>query len=600
MNKYLHPNEMGLTRRGKGKQKAGARNEIASKFPSAEYADFNWGLYYISSHGLLSQDVFIVPENTYILNLSTTGKGCSVMHWDIERLFYSKSDSADDMDAKRQEIFNKLKSGLTKNMIEGKSEYIHTKGDISLDVEELYGKKGARSLAFYEPGDIIFDCHFFFRNTGFPMFLMGTYALPMKRTIWENVVKANRPVAPGVHPNAFNLSNLKIKDIEASNKKQLLEKGDKLFNLPENLVKDVMFDANGDLRPSASSFNVQLMRGVKPEAIPFPLYSQEQFTQSLQTKTPPANNPSLRKRPATAPYVVPGTRVPTLYDIVRQLNHTDGRPKLIFVHACRTIEDNAPYLPKSFTPRFTRRMSLAARERTSNSGTTRPQLNRAFLEALKAGLDSDIAAAKPEGTFNLAFGIKKKTWKEYSDYLQGLLDRGIFDHYALLSVLRNIRKLKGDKYLKNLPGSKINDRFANLLELNVPAVKTEPPKYTNELAKYVQTIVNAQKAAATQKAKKTGRSSIPTLLGSRQGLYTSFMGNFGAFLIRIGQLSPPSSMSELPTLAEDVYWSLVNTSNASAKNQFKQFLGAINQSDLNKAGIMIGENGVTIDGTLIS
>ena len=594
---------MGLTRRSKRNQKAGARNEIASKFPSAEYADFNWGLYYISAHGLLSQEMFIVPPNTYILNLSTTGKGCSIMHWDIERLFYSKSDSEEDMDARRKEIFSKLKTGLTRDLMEGQSEFIHTKGNISLDVSELYGKgRGSKSLAFYEPGDIIFDCHFFFRNSGFPMFLMGAYALPMKRTIWERVVQANRPVAPSAHPNAFNLSNLKLKGIKESNAQPLLEEGDKLFNLPENLVKDVMFDANGDLRPSASPFNVQIMRGVKPEAIPFQLYSQEQFTQSLQTQTPPPNNPSLRKRQVTAPYVVPGTRVPTLYDIVRQLNHTDANPKLIFVHACRTIEDDAPYLPKTFTPKFTRRMSLAARERLPKNGSTRPQLNRAFLEALKAGLDRDIAAAKGEGAFNLAFGTQKKTWKAYSDYLQGLLDRGIFDHYALLSVLRNIRKLKSNKYLKNLPGSKINDRFADLLELNTSTVTTTAPVYTKELAKYVQTIVNTQTAAATQKVKKTERKGIPQLLDKRHSLYKSFMANFAAFLIRIEELPRPSTMSELPDLGEQTYWSLVSNANANAnaKAEFKRFLSTINQSELNKAGVQISENGVTIDGTLIS
>ncbi len=186
------------------KYKGGSREEIASLFPSGGYDNFNWGMYYLSAHGLLTPQLFVVPENTYILNISPTGRSCLGIAWDIERLIYSDDDTTESLAKQRKIIYDKLVEGITSRTLEDK-ETIYKKGGIIQNIQEAFNtgtREGKKTLAFYEPGDYMFDNLLFFRNHDFPMFILGLYEMPIKQSIWQKVIEINRPMWKQGRPNS--------------------------------------------------------------------------------------------------------------------------------------------------------------------------------------------------------------------------------------------------------------------------------------------------------------------------------------------------------------------------------------------------------------
>ena len=605
--------------RKKVTHKGGSRTEIASLFPEGGFDALDWNFYLVSGHGNLSENMFEIPANTYILNLSTTGRSCMGFNWDLEGIMFAKGETAEDLKSMKEEIYDRIKKGLLTKSSSAFREFIYTEKGIQRDIEELYETPtdgGDTTLAYYEPGDYMFDTEIYFRNHSFPILFMGVYELPMKKSLKEKWIDANELIwTDGKRPSS-NLvlgedfsGRLIIPEGETEN--TLLDKYDTVFNVPENLALPVMFP-NGNLFHLPGDYNKAVYRGVKNTAVPLEYYSEEQIKklknnlypedeteqersdkllQRLLMVSPPTVSSGLLRRPTSYPYLKPERKIPTLYDVVKQLNHLDSRPKLIIVQLCRSI--NNPLKQTNFTPQITRRMSLAARERSFPRAATatqaedlsrlRSQLRRPFIQRLKEVMDRGITsdAASKDAT-------KKAKFTAASTKLDTLLKKDIFGFRDLRNVLRDIHS-------QGLAA--LQQPFIDLLQLNQPLPAPKPANtilYGDRVYEFFK-IKNILKAftAAKKLANETAQSKKKTLesLTEQQKIAVrDFMGQMMSFTR--GQLATN------PTDMEKIYWTwvdahLIDPSKPplTLKMPLKNFLRAFDHKELLKAGIDITPEG---------
>ena len=151
----------------------------------AKYEDFKagWKINYLGSHGVMNGNVFKVPENTYILNMSTAGKSCEKCIFSLENIVYSVPRK--DMLA----IIHKgLHSGKFLDLI---SSYKITKR-LNAVYSGIESSAAQSSLSFYEPGDIITDINLFMYEQTPPYFLMGLYNVPIDPTLNTKIKAKNK------------------------------------------------------------------------------------------------------------------------------------------------------------------------------------------------------------------------------------------------------------------------------------------------------------------------------------------------------------------------------------------------------------------------
>ncbi len=68
-----------------------------------------WRLYYVSAHGEIDKRMFIVPENTYILNLATAGFPCDINKVSVNYNLVVNPNKSEDANTKLKKIFSALK-----------------------------------------------------------------------------------------------------------------------------------------------------------------------------------------------------------------------------------------------------------------------------------------------------------------------------------------------------------------------------------------------------------------------------------------------------------------------------------------------------------
>ena len=212
-----------LHRRRNTLKRGGATNKI-SELPDT-FADFNWDMYYLMAHGGLTGGIFRVPERTYILNLSAAGKGCNKMAYDIEKLIFEHPPAAAAAAAAgaagaagtveppkpvREVIFDKLKDGtfLKEDELEDMAEFVY-------NPKRSGGPSGLgdRSIAFYEPGDLLVDNRLTFFNTELPYTLMGLYEIPVPFEEKRRIFLKNREygvIQPGTQLKDMKANNYRL------------------------------------------------------------------------------------------------------------------------------------------------------------------------------------------------------------------------------------------------------------------------------------------------------------------------------------------------------------------------------------------------------
>lgn len=209
-------------------KQGGARPDLP--IPS-DYATFDrkWGIYYITAHGSLRSNFFVIPENTYILNIAVAGKGCHIFKWEIENLIYQRSEGARGLPIK-QTIYN-----LFKDRKFYKDFHLYNPA-IPLETQPT-------SLAFYEPGDFLLDSTISFYNHVWPIFLQGVYEIPIPIAIKDRVFAPNKRFYPeDENASTVNAGTIfkvpKAGDVPGEIEQQI-------FNIPENLWREKIFTPAG-------------------------------------------------------------------------------------------------------------------------------------------------------------------------------------------------------------------------------------------------------------------------------------------------------------------------------------------------------------------
>jgi hypothetical protein len=302
-----------------------------------------WSFFTVSSHGSLSGGMMVVPPNTYILNIATAGLPCFKVSWAIENWIYEHSPL---IHAPSKTIFQKLYESIkAKRFLREISQgisHIYEPGDTSLNALEQYNENMARkeqqTIAFYEPGDLMFDTTLNMNNHNWPMFLMGAYEIPVpysiKRTIFEKnafLYDSDETADTIGYEELIEAAMNPIREARAAPNQD----DHKIFDVDANILRPDMFPTGG----SASG----------------------------------------EESPAVHNFV--------LSDVITKVNtrKTDGKKHLFIVRACRVA-------PTKVKRNLMRRFSIASRERPrvkieEGSALLRTKLNLTFLEKVKTALE---------------------------------------------------------------------------------------------------------------------------------------------------------------------------------------------------------------------
>lgn len=244
----------GNTRRGT-MRRGGARNTLplneglAAALPT-------WDTFYISGHGNLENSMMIVPPNTYILNLATAGRPCMKIRWKINNWIYDYDDVIRGDRPVKEKLYKAIRDKTFFRDIAGGVESIYRPGTTALNEAEQYeaaASASQKTLAFYEPGDIMFDTRISFHNDLLPIMLLGAYRVPINPELRDAIFDVNKVVyKPGV--NAYNVNISDVAPLPANNARGVATAAhDTMFNIPDNLIRDSMFPAG---RPQRQLFHL--------------------------------------------------------------------------------------------------------------------------------------------------------------------------------------------------------------------------------------------------------------------------------------------------------------------------------------------------------
>jgi hypothetical protein len=234
-----------LTRRGGAKNTLPLNGTLEEELP-------NWDTFFVQAHGNLVNRLMIVPPNTYILNLATAGKSCNKIKWKIDNWIYEAGDASSVATGRRstikERLFRAIKEKTFFRGAEAGESKIYTPGTTSLNVEEQYTAGGTGgfsevSLAFYEPGDIMFNTGLSFHNDYLPIVLLGAYNIPIPRRLRQQIFDINKIVyKPSANVNLLNAEN--IVGLPLANARAVARpEHDTMFNIPENILRTEMFPA---------------------------------------------------------------------------------------------------------------------------------------------------------------------------------------------------------------------------------------------------------------------------------------------------------------------------------------------------------------------
>ncbi len=220
---------MGRFKTRKTKKIRGGSTNRLPLSPSITFDRFNteWNMIHISGHGSsavknetsssLRPEMFIVPANTYIINLATAGKSCLKFVREIEQILYNVDESFN-----RETIFQQLKNGTFMK------EYLYLNNNTN-NSKMLYPpnnnnnntpSRASQSISIYTPGDLLSNTSISFFNHNSPYYLMGGYEIQIPK---ERLYEIARMMGPGTMSTSLH---------------------EHLFNRPDNLLKDLMFDTS--------------------------------------------------------------------------------------------------------------------------------------------------------------------------------------------------------------------------------------------------------------------------------------------------------------------------------------------------------------------
>lgn len=237
-----------MTKRGGAKNTLPLNRNLVTELP-------NWDTFFVQAHGNLENRLMIVPPNTYILNLATAGKSCSKIKWKIDNLIYEAPDTL--ATGRRSVVKERLYAGIkAKTILRDMTnaglpvESIYRPGDTASNVAEQYtdaeaGGFAEKTLAFYEPGDIMFDTKLTFHNNLFPIVVLGAYEVPLPHALRRTVFDINRDFyKANANVRALNADDL-LKDFP---RRAAAPEHDTMFNIPENILRTLMFPDGGEMR----------------------------------------------------------------------------------------------------------------------------------------------------------------------------------------------------------------------------------------------------------------------------------------------------------------------------------------------------------------
>lgn len=235
----------GNTRRGT-MRRGGARNTLPLN-EGLEEALPTWDTFYVSGHGNLQNRLMIVPPNTYILNLATAGRPCMKIRWKIDNWVYDYDDDGGAMSTRKsikEKLYKAIRDKTFFRDISAGVESIYRPGTTALNEAEQYeaaASASQKTLAFYEPGDIMFDTKISFHNNYLPIMLLGAYRVPINPELRHAIFDINKVVySPDVNVHTVNTSN--VRPFPLTNARMIATaEHDRMFDIPDNLIRESMF-----------------------------------------------------------------------------------------------------------------------------------------------------------------------------------------------------------------------------------------------------------------------------------------------------------------------------------------------------------------------
>lgn len=198
----------------------------------------DWNFYYCSGHGSLSENVYKVPERTYILHIAVSGKGCQKVAWFFDNWIYDYETPIVGIRSIKQKLFNSLRDGsfLRAGSINMR-EYL---GNLTISNANNLSNL---SLNFYEPDDIVSDLNLQFYNHNLPIFLQGVYEIPIPYTVKQAQFDINRRT--GAYKSTANINTLVSTNLGTSiTTTPDYPKYHRIYNIPQNLLQSEMFTNN--------------------------------------------------------------------------------------------------------------------------------------------------------------------------------------------------------------------------------------------------------------------------------------------------------------------------------------------------------------------
>ena len=250
------------------------------------FSDFEsqWNTTYIGAHGTIGNKMIVIPPNTYILNLATAGYPCSVLKGEIANWIYDYESGGGAGGGgaggggvggrkMKQKLWIALKNGTFLKEVGDEGIYKNIKNSSNITTRRtkyLYNNlssfnrtkefnksqrttSNSRSIAYYEPGDIIYNIYFNMYNGSVPFFLMGMYNFPIKFSHKRDVFQTN--MKHKIFPENSDMNEINTRINKVSLSAGILDnEHSALFNNSDNLMKADMFNPDGTIREKMFTF----------------------------------------------------------------------------------------------------------------------------------------------------------------------------------------------------------------------------------------------------------------------------------------------------------------------------------------------------------
>jgi hypothetical protein len=210
--------------------KGGAVYKIPGIPPTLSDFQSNWKINFVGAHGAMNSNMFKVPENTYILNMSTAGKSCSKCLFQLDNVIFDYKNFW-------KVIHEQLSRGGSNGGKSSFLELIERQSKLTNRMHALYNAAGefTQTLAFYEPGDIMTDIYLQMYERNPPFFLMGLYNIPIPNRLQDIVQKANKDC--GVNEEFRVIDDTKF--LGAKSDKSIMDSLNKrIIHNDKNLLKE--------------------------------------------------------------------------------------------------------------------------------------------------------------------------------------------------------------------------------------------------------------------------------------------------------------------------------------------------------------------------